>query len=129
MNDTSLHVSPSERFPDDYKYQIQLTDLINNLSARELTDEAAKQVTLILNLAELQENTKVSMSRPPDYNLGITRVTDDDSLFLRDLYKIWLNPKGDRLELVNDSKSEYGLLSLEDSTKLLSIITDTNTLR
>jgi hypothetical protein len=67
------------------------------------------------------ENAWVSMTRLPDYNI-VTINTDPAVSYERAVFEVWLTPQGDQLEISIQGKGQYGIVSKEDSSKLLAII-------
>ncbi|WP_442604137.1 hypothetical protein [Paenibacillus sp. KN14-4R] len=67
------------------------------------------------------ENSKVSMSRQPDYKIN-TINTDLTVPYEPVTYAIWISPKKDILEVIIEGQSKYGKLAKKDSAILLTII-------
>lgn len=76
----------------------------------EIEDEKTVQkVNDIFKGIKWQTNVDVEMP-DPDYRLNRS-------------YHIWITPKGDALEIVNTSNSNYGRLSESDTPRLFKIMT------
>lgn len=68
------------------------------------------------------ENTKVSMSGPPDYQF-VFLFTDPSIIQEKiDSYKFWISPNKDKLEVI-DNENRYTQLTKEQSDILFEIIT------
>lgn len=66
------------------------------------------------------ENAAVSMAHPPEYKF---HFEDTNSKTRGAVYRLWISPNKDKIELVIDSETKYVQLSKEKSEELFKLIT------
>lgn len=105
-------IKVQKRIGEEYKFQ-DFKEVSDNKKVLKVKD--------ILNDADW-ENAKVNMSHPPDFQFVFLFKNPDIVQERTDLYKVWISPNNDNLEIVqNDNK--YVKLSKERSEILFEFIT------
>jgi len=105
------YIEVNKRIGDENKYE-EFKEITENKQVQQVKD--------ILDEIEW-ENAKVEMVRPPDYEFRFQYKSPKiDAKAV--LYKIWISPAKDKLEVVRGD-NEYGQLNEKNSAVLFEIIT------
>jgi hypothetical protein len=107
----------------DYKIEIQKIFGENEYKQQnEIIDKKSVVKAIeILENAEWEENTFVSMSRYFDYQIELERISGE--IQSKIIYWIWISPNKDKLEIIAKGQGKYVQLSSEDSEVLLNLLT------
>ncbi|ETT84352.1 hypothetical protein MKZ08_13295 [Viridibacillus sp. FSL R5-0477] len=111
IEDKGKNIEVEKRIGNENKYE----------EFREITDN--KQVQKVKDILDEVDwkNAKVEMEHPADYNFWFRFKSDKMSAKVV-LYKIWISPNKDKVEIVRGD-NQYVKLNVEDSTDLFEILT------
>lgn len=102
--------------------QMRIGDENNYEDFKEITDhEQVQKVQKILDDIDW-ENAKVDMARPADY-IFYFQFKNPEIEAKAVLYKLWISPNKDKVELVIDAQSKYSQLDKKKSGELFEILT------
>ena len=102
--------------------QMRIGDENNYEDFKEITDhEQVKKVQKILDDIDWK-NAKVDMARPADY-IFYFQFNNPEIEAKAVLYKLWISPNKDKVELVIDAQSKYSQLDKKKSGELFEILT------
>jgi len=102
--------------------QMRIGDENNYEDFKEITDhEQVQKVQKILDDIDWK-NAKVDMARPADY-IFYFQFKNPKIEAKAVLYKLWISPNKDKVELVIDAQSKYSQLDKKKSGELFEILT------
>ncbi|MGE7943848.1 hypothetical protein ACQKNB_17355 [Lysinibacillus xylanilyticus] len=102
--------------------QMRIGDENNYEDFKEITDhEQVQKVQKILDDIDW-ENAKVDMAHPADYIFDF-QFNNPEIEAKAVLYKLWISPNKDKVELVIDAQSKYSQLDKKKSGELFEILT------
>jgi hypothetical protein len=108
-------IEVQKRIGDKNKYE-DYKEITNN--------EQVQEVKKILGNVNW-EATKVDMVRPADYRF-IFQFKNPEIEANAVLYKFWISPNKDKVELVIDAESKYSQLNVKESAVLFELLTGEN---
>jgi len=86
-----------------------------------IDDRSSMRKVMDILSHEPDTNSIVEMARSPDYRIE-TMNADSTASFAPVIYRLWVTPNHDRLEVVRHPIPKYWILSEEDGDTLLDIL-------